>query len=193
MREVATNPIVLILMMLAIYRFSLFLRLRSGSPLANPLMVSTALVIGYLKLFGIRYDDFMQTGRMVGFWLQPAIVCLAIPMYQQWPRIRSQWLPIAASQLVGSVVGIVSGVLFAHWLGASHDVSQSLAAKSVTMPIALEITHVLDGIPAVSVAAVLLAGLTGQFIGFWVLPRTPSALPPAWRSAATSPPTPPSA
>ena len=169
MREVATNPVVLILMMLAIYRFSLFLRLRSGSPLANPLMVSTLLVIGYLKLFGIRYDDFMQTGRMVGFWLQPAIVCLAIPMYQQWPRIRSQWLPIAASQLVGSVVGIVSGVLFAHWLGASHDVSQSLAAKSVTMPIALEITHVLDGIPAVSVAAVLLAGLTGQFIGFWIL------------------------
>ena len=27
----------------------------------------------------------------------------------------------------------------------------------------------LDGIPAVSVAAVLLAGLTGQFIGFWIL------------------------
>ncbi|OAM29056.1 MULTISPECIES: LrgB family protein [Eikenella] len=169
MKELAANPIVLILLMLGVYRLSLLIRLRSGSPLANPLMVSTVLVIGYLKLCGISYDTFMQTGRMVGFWLQPAIVCLAVPMYQQWPRIRTQWLPIAASQVVGSVVGIITGVLFAHWLGAGHEVTQALAAKSVTMPIALEITHVLGGVPAVTVAAVLLAGLTGQFIGFWLL------------------------
>lgn len=172
MKELASNPVVLILLMLGVYRLGLLIRLRTGSPLTNPLMISTLLVIGYLKLFGISYDNFMQTGRMVGFWLQPAIVCLAVPMYQQWPRIRTQWLPIAASQVVGSVVGIVTGVLFAHWLGAEHEVTHALAAKSVTMPIALEITHVLGGVSAVTVAAVLLAGLTGQFIGFWLLRRS---------------------
>ena len=68
MREIATHPVVLILMMLAVYRFSLFLRLRSGSPLANPLMVSTVLVISYLKLFGIRYDDFMPRRSWWAAW-----------------------------------------------------------------------------------------------------------------------------
>ena len=67
MKELASNPVVLILLMLGVYRLGLLIRLRTGSPLTNPLMISTLLVIGYLKLFGISYDNFMQTGRMVGF------------------------------------------------------------------------------------------------------------------------------
>lgn len=172
MKDMAANPAWLLLMLVSIYWLCMTIRRRTGNPLANPVLIGTLLMIGYLKLTETSYQAFWQAGQYAAFWLQPAVVCLAVPLYQQWPKIRKQWLPIVASQLVGSVVGIVSGVCFAHWLGASREVSMALAAKSVTLPIALDITQVLGGIPSISAAGVILAGLTGQMAGFWLLRRS---------------------
>ena len=97
------------------------------------------------------------------------MVCLAVPLYVQWQKIRKQWLPILLSQLLGSLVGIVSAVLIAHWMGAERAVTLSLAAKSVTNPIALEITHSIGGIPAITAATVIMAGMLGQMLGFRAL------------------------
>lgn len=172
MKDMAANPAWLLLMLVSIYWLCMTIRRRTGNPLANPVLIGTLLMIGYLKLTETSYQAFWQAGQYAAFWLQPAVVCLAVPLYQQWPKIRKQWLPIVVSQLVGSVVGIVSGVCFAHWLGASREVSMALAAKSVTLPIALDITQVLGGIPSISAAGVILAGLTGQMAGFWLLRRS---------------------
>ena len=76
------------------------------------------------------------------------------------------------SQLAGSVTGIVTGVYFAKWLGASREVILSLASKSVTNPIAIEITASIGGIPAITAATVIIAGLFGQMAGYKVLKGT---------------------
>lgn len=172
MKDMAAHPVWLLLLLVSIYWLCMAVRRRTGHPLANPVLFGTLLMIGYLKLTETSYEQFWQAGQLASFWLQPAVVCLAVPLYQQWPRIRKQWLPIVASQVVGSVVGIVSGVLFAHWLGAGREVSLALAAKSTTLPIALEVTQVLGGIPSISASGVILAGLTGQMAGFWLLRRS---------------------
>ena len=106
---------------------------------------------------------------MIDFWLKPAVVCLAVPLYVNWTKIRSQWLPIVASQAAGSLTGIITGVYIAKWMGADRDVVLSLAAKSVTNPIAIEITRAIGGIPAITAATVILAGMMGQMIGFKLL------------------------
>ena len=53
--------------------------------------------------------------------------------------------------------------------GAADIVAVSLAAKSVTNPIALDITLSLNGIPAITAVGVIFAGLTGQILGFKLL------------------------
>ncbi len=97
------------------------------------------------------------------------MVCLAVPLYLQWPKIRKQWWPILASQLLGSLTGIVSAVMVARWLGAERQVVVSLAAKSVTSPVAIEITKSVGGLPALTAASVILTGMIGQMMGFKVL------------------------
>ena len=45
----------------------------------------------------------------------------------------------------------------------------SLASKSVTTPIAMEVTQVLEGIPSLTAAIVVITGLIGAIIGFKTL------------------------
>lgn len=166
-----SSPFLLLFLLVSIYWLSITLRKRTGSPFANPVLIGTIFFMVYLKLTDTSYQQFYQTGQWVSAWLQPAIVCLAVPLYAQWQKIRAQWLPILLSQLAGSVVGIVSGVWIAAMMGAAREVSVAVAAKSVTLPVALGITETLGGIPSISAAGVILAGLTGQMFGFILLNR----------------------
>ena len=75
---------------------------------------------------------------------------------------------------------------FAKWLGAEREVILSLAAKSVTNPIAIEITRTIGGIPAITAATVIVAGLVGQIAGYTVLKNTVGM--PSRRSACRSAP-----
>ena len=80
--------------------------------------------------------------------------------------IKKQLLPILLSQLAGCIVGVVSVVLIAKWMGASDDIIYSLAPKSVTTPIAMEVTKSLGGIPSLTAAVVVCVGLLGGILGF---------------------------
>ena len=83
--------------------------------------------------------------------------------------IRKQWLPILVSQLAGCVVGLVSVTLIARVLGATPEVVMSLAPKSVTTPIAMEVSDAVGGIPSLTAAVVIVVGLFGAIFGFKVL------------------------
>lgn len=92
-------------------------------------------------------------------------------------KIRVQWLPILVSQFVASLVGIVSGVWIVRALGGSYDSMIATAAKSVTMPIAIEVTQALGGIIGITAATVLIAGVVGQIFGVWILYKSGMRLP----------------
>ena len=62
-----------------------------------------------------------------------------------------------------------SVVLTAKWMGASDAVIISLAPKSVTTPIAMEVSESLQGIPSLTAAIVVLVGLFGAVFGFKIL------------------------
>ena len=92
-------------------------------------------------------------------------MALALPLYNELKHIKPQLLTLLFTELVGCVVGIVSVVLIASWLGASEEVVRSLAPKSVSTPIAIEITHQLGGIPALTSAIVVIVGMIGAMVG----------------------------
>lgn len=135
----------------------------------NPILVTILMLIGILKVYGVDYDTYKNAGNMIEFWLKPAIVALGVPLYLQLRNIRRQLFPIVASQLVGCIVGVVSVVGVARLMGASREVVISLAPKSVTTPIAMEVCSKLGGIPSLTAAIVVCVGLLGAICGFKVL------------------------
>ena len=145
------------------------LQKKTGSVLLNPILLTMITLIVILKMTGISYDTYREGGLLIDFWLKPAIVALGVPLYLQLEMIKKQWLPILLSQLVGCLVGIISVVLISRGLGASQEVICSLAPKSVTSPIAMEVAAATGGIPSLSAAVVILVGLFGAVLGFKVL------------------------
>lgn len=117
------------------------LQKKTGFILLNPILVTIALLIVFLQFTGISYETYEEGGYLIEFWLKPAVVALGVPLYLQLETIKKQLLPIIVSQLVGCLVGIISVVGVAKLLGATQEVIVSLAAKSVTTPIAMEVTQ----------------------------------------------------
>ena len=152
-----------------VYFLAKLLQARTGWVFLNPILLSILFLIGFLKLTGITYETYAKSASIIDFWLKPAIVALGVPLYLQLKSIRRQLLPVIISQLVGCFVGIVSVVLTAKWLGASDAVIISLAPKSVTTPIAMEVSESLQGIPSLTAAIVVTVGLFGAVFGFKIL------------------------
>lgn len=142
---------------------------RTGWVVLNPILITIIVIIGFLKLTGITFDTYSQGVSIIDFWLKPAIVAMGVPLYLQLKSIRRQLMPVLLSQLIGCLVGIVSVVLVAKWMGASNEVIISLAPKSVTTPIAMEVTASLSGIPSLTAAIVVIVGLFGAVCGFKIL------------------------
>lgn len=169
MISLLSNNIVLLALTFGIYYGARQLQKWSGLIALNPILVTIILLIVYLRLTGITYDTYHQAGLQIDFWLKPAIVALGVPLYQHLGEIRRQFLPILLSQLVGCVTGVVSVVAIAQWMGASREVIISLAPKSVTTPIAMEVCSSMGGIPSLTAAIVVTVGLFGAVCGFKVL------------------------
>ena len=156
------------------------LQRRLGWVLFNPILIAIAIIIVFLLAMDIPYETYHEGAKLIEFWLKPAVVALGVPLYLQLSSIKRQFLPILASQTMGCVAGIVSVVAIAKMLGASNAVIMSLASKSVTTPIAMEVTQALGGIPSLTAAIVVITGLIGAIIGFKTLSvghiRNPMAL-----------------
>ena len=167
--EIMSNPIILLAITFGIYYVARQIQKWTGWVVLNPILITIAALIALLQLTGISYETYEQGGQYIDFWLKPAIVALGVPLYQNLEQIRRQLLPILMSQLVGCLVGLVSVTLIASALGASHEVIVSLAPKSVTTPIAMEVCKTSGGIPSLTAAIVVIVGLFGAVFGFKIL------------------------
>ena len=169
MKTILYNEYFMLALTFGVYYAAKSIQHRLGWVLFNPILVAIAVIIIFLLSMDIPYETYNEGAKMIAFWLKPAVVALGVPLYLQLSSIKSQFLPILASQTVGCIVGIVSVVVISKVFGASDAVVLSLASKSVTTPIAMEVTQVLGGIPSLTAAIVVITGLIGAIIGFKTL------------------------
>lgn len=167
--ELLSNEIVLLAITFGVFYAARQLQKWTGWVVLNPILVTIIVLILLLKVTGISNDTYQKAGGYINFWMKPAIVALGVPLYQHLGQIRRQFLPIFISQVVGCLVGIVSVVVIANLMGASREVIVSLAPKSVTTPIAMEVCTALGGIPSLTAAIVIAVGLFGAICGFKIL------------------------
>ncbi len=167
--EIIENSLLYATLTFVTYFLAKILQEKTGWVILNPLMVSILALIVILECTGVDYPTYQQGGSYISFWLKPAIVALGLPLYKQLNAIRKQMLLIAVSQVIGCVVGIITGVLIARVCGASDAVVMSMAPKSITTPIAIEVSHTLGGIPALTAAIVILVGIFGAMCGYRIL------------------------
>ena len=145
---------------------------RTRLMILNPILVSIVIIIVFLSVFNIDYASYHQGSKLIEFFLKPAVVALGVPLYHQLEKIKKQAFHILISQLVGCIVGVVSVVLIAKWMGASKEIIYSLAPKSVTTPIAIEVSKAIGGIPPLTASVAIVVGIFGGIFGYGIMKLT---------------------
>ncbi|MGP4130267.1 CidB/LrgB family autolysis modulator [Pantoea tagorei] len=135
----------------------------------NPLLVAMAIIIPLLLVLQIPYARYFAGSQILNQLLQPAVVALALPLYEQMHQIRARWKSLIGVCFIGSLTAMVSGTAIALWMGATPEIAATILPKSVTTPIAMAVSASLHGIPAISAICVLIAGVLGAVFGHMVL------------------------
>jgi len=133
--------------------------------LLNPLLLSITAIIIFLVFFKIDYKTYMTGGKFISFLLAPAVVSLAVPLYLQLERIKKNKVSILLSISAGAITGVVSSAVMAILFKGSKDIVLSIIPKSVTTPIAIDVSSKIGGIPSLTVVTVVITGLTGVIFG----------------------------
>jgi len=167
MNAIFHGPAFAIAITLALYVASL--RLQRRYPWANPLMTASVGLILLLYMLHISYAQYRVGGSAFAYLLGPATVALGVPMYKQGIKLKGSLGRLLAVVVVGSIVGMISAGLVAWMFGASHQVIMSTLPKSVTTPIAIQLSAEMHGNPAITAAMVLITGLLGSLVGPTVL------------------------
>jgi len=133
-------------------------------PLANPVLHSIWIIGAFLLLTGTSYTTYFAGAQFVHFLLGPAIVALAVPLYENRKVVVAAILPMLAALVVGSATAIFSVMLLAEAAGLPRVVVLSLAPKSVTAGVAMGISESLHADPSLAAVAVVITGIMGAII-----------------------------
>lgn len=160
---ILAHPVFSIAFTIAAYALALELhRRRRWIP---PIVVACLPIVAVLLLAHQPYSVYNRGGNLLTWWLGPATVALAVPMYRNGLALRSSLPRLAIIVFAAALVGMISAGGTAWLLGAPRAVVMSAVPKSVTTPIAVEVCRQLHGIPQITVGMVILAGVLGASLG----------------------------
>lgn len=158
----STTPLLGLAVTLLVYQGAFAVYRRSGfHPLANPVALAVIALGSLLWATGTPYATYFEGAQFVHFLLGPATVALAVPLYEQLPRLKRLWLPMLGALVVGTLAATVSAIGIGWALGASPATIASLAPKSVTAPVAMGIAEKIGGLPTLTAVLVVCTGILG--------------------------------
>jgi putative effector of murein hydrolase len=156
---------------LGAYVLSLWARKRYPSPLTTPVLFSTVIIIAVLLGSGISFADYRPAKDIMTFLLGPATVALALPLYKNRQAFFKNIIPAGCGLLAGSLGTMIIAGLTARILGFTPVLTSSIAIKSTTVPIAVEIAKIVHGAPALTAIFVVITGMLGASLGPWLMNR----------------------
>ena len=160
MNELISSPFFGVVLCIGTYAVGLWINRKTKSPVANPLLIAIALVIAILLIFHIPLEEFNKGGDFIAFFLIPATAALALSIYRQVWLLKRNFLPIIIGSAVGSLVSMGSVYGLCRLFRLDEVLTYSLIPKSVTTPIAMDVSLQLGGEPSITVAAVVVTGIT---------------------------------
>ena len=146
------------------YELGMLLKKKFGLPLFNPLLISIAVVIVFLAVFDIDYQNYNDGAKYLSYLLTPATVCLAIPLYEQMEALKKNIKAILAGILSGVITTLCSVFVMSKLFHLTHEEYVTLLPKSITTAIGMGVSEELGGYVTLTVAMIIITGIFGNVI-----------------------------
>lgn len=158
-----------VILSLICYEVGLLIRKKTRSTLANPVLISVLLIVGFLLLFHVDYEVYEEGTRYMSFFLTPATVSLAVPLYRRLELVKKYPAAILGGVLAGVLTAVVSIFLMSLAFRLTHEQYVTLLPKSVSTAIGLGISEKMGGIVPLTVVAISISGIGGNIFAELIL------------------------
>jgi predicted murein hydrolase (TIGR00659 family) len=142
---------------------------KNKSVFLSPLVTCPLALIGLILLFHVSYDVYYAGTQWITQMLQPAMVAFAVPLYKYRGLLKKYGLEIGIGVLGGSVIAVSSSVIYGKWFDLTPQLLDSLAPRSVTTPIAMDVSQSIGGLPTMTASFVIITGIVGLVAGPFII------------------------
>jgi predicted murein hydrolase (TIGR00659 family) len=152
-----------------IYRLTKKAYMKWSFPLFHPLLLAPLALIGLISLMHVSANDYLDSTKWLTQLLGPATVAFAIPIYKHFSLIKKYIGNILVSITAGTLVAIFSSLGLSKLIHLNTDFVVSILPRSITTPIAIEVSKEIGGLPTLTTVFVILTGVAGGVIGPMVI------------------------
>lgn len=135
----------------------------------NPILMAILLIVAILLLMHVPYDVYQEATSLITHLLGPIVVMLALPLYHNRRQLKVLLRPI----FTGIIISILTSTFLVVSLGWLFNIDSniviSLLPKSITTPMAIEVTNMLNGPSGLTIIFVILTGVIGASIAPFIL------------------------
>ncbi len=144
------------------YEIGVLIKKKLKLAIFNPLLISIALIIVFLLAFHIKYNVYESGAQYLSYFLTPATVALAVPLYEQIEPLKKNWKAIVAGILSGALISALCVLAVALIFQLDHKQYVTLLPKSITTAIGMGLSEELGGIVTITVAVIVVTGVIGN-------------------------------
>lgn len=138
---------------------------RFSYPFFLPILTTTTLIVIGLLIFEIPYNEYMEGGVILQKFLGPAVVALAYPLYNQRKLILKYKYSIITGIMVAMICGLLSVFAILKLFKIDESLILTALPKSLTTPVAMQVSETIGGIPPLTAVLVMIAGFVGALFG----------------------------
>ena len=140
-------------------------------PFLHPLFLTPVMLIVLISLINVSANQYLADVKWLTHLLGPATVAFAIPIYKHGRLLKKYLGNIVVSITTGSFVAIISTFALAMIGRLQPDMFISILPRSITTPIAIEVSKEIGGIPPLTTVFVIMTGIFGGVMGPAILKR----------------------
>ncbi|WP_018756633.1 LrgB family protein [Paenibacillus terrigena] len=131
----------------------------------TPVLIVPIIVILLIQFSGVSFQSYNEGAGWLSEMVKPATIALAVMLYKHVDVLKKNVTAIIVSVGAGAIIAIITSAGIAKMLGLTKEITDSVAPRSTTTPIAVSVSDMIGGIPTVTAVATLVTGLLGMIIG----------------------------
>ncbi|MDE6314641.1 MAG: LrgB family protein [Lachnospiraceae bacterium] len=146
------------------YMLGLYLKKKFSLAILNPLLVSVVVTILVLVAGKVDYDIYYEGAKYLSWFLTPATVCLAIPLYEQFALLKKNLKAVLIGITTGVLTSLLTVLSLSLLMGLTHKEYVTLLPKSITTAIGMGVSEELGGYVTITVAVIVITGVLGNLL-----------------------------
>ncbi len=129
-----------------------------------PILLCPILIVVFLMSMKIPYTSYRSGAVFLQWLLEPVTVAFAIPLYRQRKLVKRYLPELCIVGLVAATAAIATTMGATYFFGVDRIYTLSLAPRSITTPIAMNVSSMLGGNATITAVFVILTGVIGMLM-----------------------------